>query len=98
MTAKQLEGDTGCKIMVRGRGSMRDKQKVKTLNLEEKVGQLKKQLDQQQNEVLTIHKVWQERNQPLNKQLAWQQQIIAALIDPEDLKNYEKAQLLEVIK
>ena len=73
-------------------------EKVKTLNLEEKVGQLKKQLDQQQNEVLTIHKVWQERNQPLNKQLAWQQQIIAALIDPEDLKNYEKAQLLEVIK
>lgn len=73
-------------------------EKVKTLNLEEKVGQFKKQLDQQQNEVLTIHKVWQERNQPLNKQLAWQQQIIAALIDPEDLKNYEKAQLLEVIK
>jgi hypothetical protein len=29
MTAKQLEADTGCKIMVRGRGSMRDKQKVK---------------------------------------------------------------------
>jgi hypothetical protein len=28
MTAKQLEADTGCKIMVRGRGSMRDKQKV----------------------------------------------------------------------
>ncbi|CAF4109221.1 unnamed protein product [Rotaria sordida] len=27
MTAKQLEVDTGCKIMVRGRGSMRDKQK-----------------------------------------------------------------------
>jgi len=27
MTAKQLEADTGCKIMVRGRGSMRDKQK-----------------------------------------------------------------------
>lgn len=27
MTAKQLETDTGCKIMVRGRGSMRDKQK-----------------------------------------------------------------------
>ncbi|CAF0857914.1 unnamed protein product [Rotaria sp. Silwood1] len=27
MTAKQLEIDTGCKIMVRGRGSMRDKQK-----------------------------------------------------------------------
>jgi hypothetical protein len=29
MTAKQLEADTGCKIMVRGRGSMRDKQKVR---------------------------------------------------------------------
>jgi protein quaking len=27
MTAKQLETDTGCKIMVRGKGSMRDKQK-----------------------------------------------------------------------
>ncbi|CAF0830670.1 unnamed protein product [Didymodactylos carnosus] len=27
MTAKQLETDTGCKIMVRGRGSMRDKHK-----------------------------------------------------------------------
>ncbi|CAF4255498.1 unnamed protein product, partial [Rotaria socialis] len=27
MTAKQLETDTSCKIMVRGRGSMRDKQK-----------------------------------------------------------------------
>ena len=30
MTAKQLEQETGCKIMVRGKGSMRDKQKVCT--------------------------------------------------------------------
>ena len=30
MTAKQLEMDTGCKIMVRGKGSMRDKLKVST--------------------------------------------------------------------
>jgi len=28
MTAKQLEQDTGCKIMVRGKGYMRDKVKV----------------------------------------------------------------------
>lgn len=28
MTAKQLEQETGCKIMVRGRGSIRDKKKV----------------------------------------------------------------------
>ena len=28
LTAKQLEQDTGCKIMVRGKGSMRDKRKV----------------------------------------------------------------------
>ena len=28
ITAKQLERDTGCKIMVRGKGSMRDKKKV----------------------------------------------------------------------
>jgi len=28
MTAKQLEQETGCKVMVRGRGSMRDKKKV----------------------------------------------------------------------
>ena len=28
MTAKMLEQETGCKIMVRGRGSMRDKKKV----------------------------------------------------------------------
>lgn len=28
MTAKQLERETGCKIMVRGRGSMRDHRKV----------------------------------------------------------------------
>ena len=30
MTTKQLEQETGCKIMVRGRGSMRDKKKVTT--------------------------------------------------------------------
>jgi protein quaking len=30
MTAKQLELETGCKIMVRGKGSMRDKKKVCT--------------------------------------------------------------------
>ena len=30
MTAKQLEQETGCKIMVRGRGSMRDKKKVRS--------------------------------------------------------------------
>lgn len=30
MTAKQLELETGCKIMIRGRGSMRDKKKVST--------------------------------------------------------------------
>jgi len=28
MTAKQLEMETGCKILIRGRGSMRDKNKV----------------------------------------------------------------------
>lgn len=33
MTAKQLEQETGCKIMVRGKGSMRDKKKVSTYNL-----------------------------------------------------------------
>lgn len=31
MTAKQLEQETGCKIMVRGKGSMRDKKKVRSL-------------------------------------------------------------------
>lgn len=30
MTAKQLEHETGCKIMVRGKGSMRDRKKVRT--------------------------------------------------------------------
>ena len=30
MTAKELEQYTGCKIMVRGKGSMRDKGKVRT--------------------------------------------------------------------
>lgn len=29
MTAKELEQFTGCKIMVRGKGSMRDKKKVR---------------------------------------------------------------------
>lgn len=33
MTAKQLEQETGCKIMVRGKGSMRDKKKVKFVNV-----------------------------------------------------------------
>jgi len=28
LTVKQLELDTGCKVMVRGKGSMRDRQKV----------------------------------------------------------------------
>jgi len=28
MTAKELEQYTGCKIMVRGKGSMRDKKKI----------------------------------------------------------------------
>jgi len=31
MTAKQLEQETGCKIMVRGKGSMRDKKKVRNV-------------------------------------------------------------------
>lgn len=31
LTAKQLEAETGCKIMVRGKGSMRDKKKVSPL-------------------------------------------------------------------
>ena len=33
MTTKQLEQETGCKIMVRGKGSMRDKKKVSSLNV-----------------------------------------------------------------
>ncbi len=33
LTAKQLEAETGCKIMVRGKGSMRDKKKVRTTNI-----------------------------------------------------------------
>ncbi|XP_061847594.1 KH domain-containing RNA-binding protein QKI isoform X3 [Colius striatus] len=32
LTAKQLEAETGCKIMVRGKGSMRDKKKVSFKN------------------------------------------------------------------
>lgn len=32
MTAKQLEQETGCKIMVRGKGSMRDKKKVSMID------------------------------------------------------------------
>lgn len=32
MTAKQLEQETGCKIMVRGKGSMRDKKKLHLIN------------------------------------------------------------------
>lgn len=32
LTAKQLEAETGCKIMVRGKGSMRDKKKVRSTN------------------------------------------------------------------
>lgn len=32
LTAKQLEAETGCKIMVRGKGSMRDKKKVRATN------------------------------------------------------------------
>jgi len=32
MTAKQLEQETGCKIMVRGKGSMRDKKKVSAVH------------------------------------------------------------------
>ena len=32
LTAKQLEQDTKCKIMVRGKGSMRDKKKVTLLD------------------------------------------------------------------
>jgi len=71
-------------------------EKVKTLNLEEKVGQLQKQLDHQQNEALMIQKAWQARNQPLLKQLAWQKQLIADLIDPESLKNYVPKELKEV--
>ena len=31
MTTKQLEQETGCKIMVRGKGSMRDKKKVRNV-------------------------------------------------------------------
>ena len=34
MTAKQLEQETGCKIMVRGRGSMRDRKKVVKVRIE----------------------------------------------------------------
>lgn len=33
MTAKQLEQETGCKIMVRGKGSMRDKKKVSLMKI-----------------------------------------------------------------
>ena len=32
LTAKQLEQETGCKVMVRGKGSMRDKKKVSHLS------------------------------------------------------------------
>lgn len=32
MTAKQLEHETGCKIMVRGKGSMRDRKKVRSVS------------------------------------------------------------------
>lgn len=42
MTAKQLEQDTGCKILVRGKGSMRDKTKVRSLFIMKQIGKIKK--------------------------------------------------------
>jgi rRNA processing protein Krr1/Pno1 len=35
LTAKQLEQETGCKVMVRGKGSMRDKKKVRRARTEQ---------------------------------------------------------------
>ncbi len=66
-------------------------EKVKVLNLEEKVGQIQRQLEKQKNEVITMQK-------PLLHQLAWHKKIIADLIDPEVLKIYEKEQSQEVIR
>ena len=33
MTTKQIEQNTGCKIMIRGKGSMRDRKKVSQDNI-----------------------------------------------------------------
>jgi DNA repair exonuclease SbcCD ATPase subunit len=68
-------------------------EKVKTINLQEQVNNLNRQLEKLKTELNNTISKTQTKQQPLLQQLAWQQKIIQDCIGFEQLKQYEEQQL-----
>lgn len=90
MTAKQLEQETGCKIMIRGRGSMRDKKK-------EEMNRGKanwEHLNDDLHVLITVEDTQNRAKLKLKRALEEVKQLLVPIVDGED--ELKKRQLMEL--
>ncbi|ESO12615.1 hypothetical protein HELRODRAFT_63267 [Helobdella robusta] len=90
MTAKQLEQDTGCKILVRGRGSMRDKAKEEQNRDKPNWEHLKEDL----HVLITVEDTENRARMKLDRAVKEVKKLLVPAADGED--DLKKLQLLEL--
>ncbi|XP_021377351.1 protein quaking-B-like isoform X4 [Mizuhopecten yessoensis] len=94
MTAKELEQFTGCKIMVRGKGSMRDKKKV-NMNEEQNRGKANwEHLNEELHVLITVEDARQRAEVKMAKAIEEVKKLLVPAPDGED--DLKKRQLMEL--
>ncbi|XP_063244264.1 protein held out wings [Bacillus rossius redtenbacheri] len=93
MTAKQLEQETGCKIMVRGRGSMRDKKKV---GLQEEANRGKPNWEHLNDELHVLITVEDSENRANLKMQRAVEEVKKLLVPADGEDELKKRQLMEL--
>ncbi|XP_067862833.1 protein quaking-A isoform X3 [Heptranchias perlo] len=96
LTAKQLEAETGCKIMVRGKSSMRDKKKV-FLSLQEEQNRGKpnwEHLNEELHVLITVEDTQNRAELKLRRAVEEVKKLLVPAAEGED--NLKKMQLMEL--
>ncbi|XP_025098636.1 protein quaking-B-like isoform X3 [Pomacea canaliculata] len=97
MTAKELETQTGCKIMVRGKGSMRDKVKVSRFCVKEEQNRGKANWEHLNEDLHVLITVEDSRNRAEAKLAKAVQEVKKLLVPaPDGEDELKKRQLMEL--
>ncbi|XP_033740786.1 protein quaking-A-like isoform X1 [Pecten maximus] len=95
MTAKELEQFTGCKIMVRGKGSMRDKKKHVSFQEEQNRGKANwEHLNEELHVLITVEDARQRAEVKMAKAIEEVKKLLVPAPDGED--DLKKRQLMEL--
>ncbi|XP_030053943.1 KH domain-containing RNA-binding protein QKI isoform X2 [Microcaecilia unicolor] len=95
LTAKQLEAETGCKIMVRGKGSMRDKKKMSSASIPVLLGHQPEVFGRTVNLHLCVKGEEQNRGKPNWEHL---NEDLHVLITVEDAQNRAEIKLKRAVE